>query len=359
MDFAQIWNQVPDPEVILMPVAAILAAIVLGLLTYFVLFRILNRFASRTRTLADDAFVKHCSRSAKLFLPLLFVWLSLPFFKSDSSAFAFVSHLLEILVVVTLTMMLIDLTGVLQDIVLSHVRMDVEDNLRARKIWTQIDLLRKISVVVIVILGAAAILMSYDRLRQLGTGLLASAGVAGLIIGFAAQKTIANMLAGLQIAITQPIRIDDVVVVEGEWGRIEEITLTYVVVCIWDLRRLVLPISYFIEKPFQNWTRVSADILGTVFLYVDYSMPIEELRQELGRIVEGSDHWNHEVWRLHVTSATEKTVELRALMSAADSPTAWELRCEVREKLITFVQERFPDCLPRFRAELDPRGGNQ
>ena len=162
-----------------------------------------------------------------------------------------------------------------------------------------------------------------------------------------------NLLAGFQIAITQPIRIDDVVIVEGEFGWIEEISLTYVVVRIWDLRRLVLPISYFIEKPFQNWTRKSADILGAVYLYVDYSVPVGAIREELERILKKSSHWDGKVWRLHVTDATEKSLQIRAIMSAPDAGTAWELRCEVREKLVEFMQKNYPEHLPKFRISMD------
>jgi small-conductance mechanosensitive channel len=163
-------------------------------------------------------------------------------------------------------------------------------------------------------------------------------------------------LAGIQIAITQPIRLDDVVIVENEWGRIEEITLTYVVVRIWDLRRLILPISYFIEKPFQNWTRVSADILGTVFIYVDYTVPVDAFREELTRILQNSPNWDKKVNIVQVTDASEKTVEVRALMSAADASMAWNLRCEVRERLIAFLKKSYPQALPRARVELDQHG---
>jgi small-conductance mechanosensitive channel len=173
----------------------------------------------------------------------------------------------------------------------------------------------------------------------------------------AAQRTIGTFIAGVQIALTQPIRIDDVVIVEGEWGRVEEITLTYVVVKIWDLRRLVLPITYFIEKPFQNWTRVTADLLGTVYLYVDYTVPFEEVRKELKRLVEESELWDKKVCVLQVTNATEHAVELRALVSASDASKAWTLRCHVREKLVEFVQKNYPEALPRVRAELKQDGG--
>jgi small-conductance mechanosensitive channel len=191
--------------------------------------------------------------------------------------------------------------------------------------------------------------------RQFGASILASAGIAGIVVGFAAQRSIATLLAGFQIALTQPIRIDDVVIVEKEWGRIEDITLTYVVVRVWDLRRLVVPITYFIEQPFQNWTRSSADILGTVFLYVDYSVPLEPLRAEFTRILEHSRFWDGKVNVLQVTNAKEQTLEIRALASAADASLAWDLRCEIREKLITFVQQTFPDSLPRLRASLDAK----
>jgi small-conductance mechanosensitive channel len=194
--------------------------------------------------------------------------------------------------------------------------------------------------------------MTFEKVRQLGATLLASAGIVGIIVGIAAQKSIATLFAGIQLAITQPMRIDDVVIVENEWGRIEEITLTYVVVRIWDLRRLIVPITYFLEKPFQNWTRISADILGTVFLYVDYTVPVEAVRTELRRILESSPLWDGQVCVLQVTNATERTVELRALMSAADSSSGWGLRCEVREKLIEFIRQNYPEGLPKVRAEL-------
>ena len=190
------------------------------------------------------------------------------------------------------------------------------------------------------------------RDSQFGTSLLASAGIAGVIIGFAAQRSIATLVAGFQIAVTQPIRIDDVVIVENEWGKIEDITLTYVVVQIWDLRRLVLPITYFIEKPFQNWTRASAELLGSVFLHVDYTMPLAPLREELDRILAASKLWDGKVKVLQVTDAREHTLELRVLASARDAPTAWDLRCEVREKLIAFLQAEHPTALPRDRIEL-------
>jgi small-conductance mechanosensitive channel len=202
------------------------------------------------------------------------------------------------------------------------------------------------------ILAFGTMLMTFEKVRQLGTTILASAGVLGIVVGMAAQRTIATFIAGIQIAITQPIRVDDVVIVENEWGRIEEITLTYVVVRIWDLRRLIVPITYFIEKPFQNWTRISADILGTVFIYTDYTVPVDAIREQLQKILNESEHWDKKVCVLQVTSATDRTMELRALMSAADASMAWTLRCEVREKLLEFIKAEYPQALPRLRTEL-------
>jgi small-conductance mechanosensitive channel len=239
-----------------------------------------------------------------------------------------------------------------EDLILNRYNINISDNLEARRIYTQTQTIRKILAVVIIIVAIALILMGFDSFRNLATGILASAGLASLVIGLAAQKIFGNFLAGIQIAFIQPIRVDDVVIVENEWGKIEDITLTYVVVRIWDLRRLVLPISYFIEKPFQNWTRVSADLLGTVFIYTDYTIPVQAVREELSSIVKNSDKWDGKVCGLQVTDTKEQTMELRVLVSAADSSLAWDLRCEIREKLIEFIQKKYPDALPKTRAEL-------
>ena len=232
-------------------------------------------------------------------------------------------------------------------------RVDVKDNLAARKVRTQVMVLKKVAFVVIGVFTLALALMTFHSVRHVGTSILASAGIAGVIVGFAAQRSLSTLVAGLQIALTQPIRIDDVVIVENEWGRVEEITLTYVVVRIWDLRRLVVPIGYFLEKPFQNWTRVSADLLGTVMLYVDYTVPLKAMRRELDRILAQSPLWDGKVKVLQVTDAKERTLELRALVSAADASAAWDLRRLVREALVDFLQRRYPQCLPRIRAEVE------
>ena len=334
----------------------LLAAAVLGWLAHRLLFRVLRSVTSRTDTDVDDVVVRRASRPTGVLLPLLVVSFALPATDLPPSVAAVAENVLAVLLILTLAWLAVAGLRAAEEIVLSRFDVAVRDNLRARKVHTQVDILRKILAVVVCVLAFAGIFLYFDSLRRVGAGILASAGLAGLVLGLAAQRTLSNVLAGFQLALTQPIRIDDVLVVEGEWGRVEEITLTYVVVRIWDKRRLVLPISHFLEKPFQNWTRTSASLLGTVFLYVDYTVPVEAVRRKLGDLVESSEHWDGEVWRLHVTESRERTLELRAMMSAVDAPAAWELRCEVREGLVRWLQEEHPDALPRFRAEIAEGG---
>ena len=226
------------------------------------------------------------------------------------------------------------------------------DNLRARKFYTQFNIIERIAIFVVILFSIGISLLTFEGIKEIGVSLLTSAGIAGIILGLSAQKVIGAILAGVQIAIAQPIRLDDVVIVEGEWGRVEEIKLTYVVINIWDKRRLVLPSTYFIEKPFQNWTRNSSDILGTVFIYTDYNFPIDELRKEFTRLLHSTDLWDKKVNVIQVTNVTEKTMEMRALMSASDSPTAWDLRVYIREHLVKFIQENYPESLPQSRVVI-------
>jgi len=261
-----------------------------------------------------------------------------------------------ILLIAGITWALIATIRIIKNRILSRHDISVSDNLRIRKLYTQYNILEKILVFVIIVIALSITLMQFEGMRSVGISLFASAGLAGLIIGLAAQKALGTILAGIQIAITQPIRLDDVVIVENEWGWIEEINLTYVVVRIWDKRRLVLPTTYFMERPFQNWTRTSADILGTIFIYTDYTIPINAVREELTRLLRDNKYWDGKVNVLQVTDAREHTLELRALISAASSPDAWELRVYLREKLIEFIQEKYPHCLPKTRVamEADP-----
>src|SRR5204862_438585 len=254
-----------------------------------------------------------------------------------------------IFLIVALSVLIVRGVNAVQLALLSRHRLDAEDNFPARKIYTQVSVIRKIIVTAVVIIATGSILMLFDPVRQFGTSILASAGIAGVVIGFAAQKTLGNVLAGIQIALTQPILINDIVVVEGEFGQIEEITLTYVTVRTWDLRRMILPITYFVEKPFQNWSRISTELLGTVMLYLDYQVPMAELRKELKRLVENNPKWNRKVCGLQVTDTKQSTIEVRALVSSTDPGKAFDLRCDVREGLIEFLRRHHPESLTKVR----------
>jgi len=258
----------------------------------------------------------------------------------------------HILFTIAFSWLLVELVRFGKKVYLSKFDLLQEDNLKSRKVYTQFNILEKVVVFIIITFALGTVLISFDSVKQIGLGIFASAGVAGIIIGLSAQKIVGALLAGIQIAITQPFRIDDAVVVEGEWGWIEEINLTYVVVKIWDKRRLVLPSTYFLEKPFQNWTRTNAEIIGTVFLYTDYNIPFQKLRDELTRLLNETPLWNGEVNVLQVTESKEHTVEIRILVSAKNSPTAWDLRVYIREKMIEYIQNNYPESLPKTRVLL-------
>lgn len=265
----------------------------------------------------------------------------------------FWAKLLAILLIVILAWVLLRIIDLIADLIQEQFSMHVEDNLDERKILTQLHYIRRVSEVVLFVIALALILLQFEGVRKVGAGILTSAGVLGIIVGFAAQRSIANLLAGFQIAFTQPIRIDDVVIIEGEWGRIEEVTLTYVVVRIWDQRRLVVPLQHFIDKPFQNWTRTTSELLGTVFLYVDYTFPVKIIREELKRYLESHRLWDKRVSVVQVTDAKPDVMEVRLLVSASDAGNAFDLRCDVREHMINFVQERRPESLPKTRIEFN------
>jgi len=330
----------------------IVAAVIIGLLLKFILIRPIAYYRKRTDYSTFKSVIIHLGKPLSWFIPLLMLnWLT-PWFIISPKFLPLVEKTLQIALTVSFAVLLIRIISVFEDYVYHAFDIKKTDNLRERKIRTQLQFVRRIAIGTIVILTFAVILLSFESMRKIGSYLLTSVGVGGIIIGIAAQKSLSNLFAGLQIAFTQPIRIDDVLIVESEWGRVEEITLTYVVVRIWDERRLVLPINYFIEKPFQNWTRMSADIMGTVFIYVDYTLPVEAARAELTRLLESNPLWDRRVNVLQVTDARESTMELRALMSAGSSSQAFDLRCYVRENMVAFIRENYPDCLPKTRATL-------
>ena len=297
--------------------------------------------------------IHRLGKSVRVFLPLFVLDQVLPLMQLSTRYYYNLNKTTGIFLILSFAFILIGIVKIFEDYVVTTYDLKKENNLKERKIRTQLQFIRKFVVFLIVVLTICAVLLSFDNLRRLGAGLLTGVGVGGVIVGFAAQRSLGNLLAGFQIAFTQPIRIDDVLVVEGEWGRVEEITLTYVVLNIWDERRLILPINYFIEKPFQNWTRKTGDILGTVFIYLDYTAPVEEIRTEFARLVNTTELWDKRVQVLQVTNTTENIIELRALMSASSSSRAFDLRCYIRENLVAFIQKNYPDSLPRTRAIIN------
>jgi small-conductance mechanosensitive channel len=342
-------------ELWIWPGAFWVGSVILVLIVHYLFYRIVERIAGKTRSVAVKSVTRRSKKPVRSILLLIVVIFFAHAFPIHQSLAGWIARIARLGLVAAIAWAIIALTGVIEDIVTAKFPLDVRDNLNARQVHTRIRVLRRIAVILIVGLAVSAILMSFPSLRRLGTSILASAGIAGIVVGIAARPTLSNLIAGVQVALTEPIRLDDVVIVEGEWGWIEEIRTTYVVVRIWDLRRLVLPLSYFIEKPFQNWTRTTAELLGTVYLYADYTLPVPEIREELKKILQAAPQWDQRVGVLQVTNANERTIELRALMSAKDSPAAWDLRCYVREKLIAFMQQNYPDSLPQVRIELEQK----
>jgi len=332
----------------------VIVAFVLILIVYFSTVQILRRFGK------DPNYVIPNQAFKKVTFPLFVILFSfLLRMESLRTLVGLEDYTYEfkkastLLFIFGMTWLVLNIIKIVKNGVLEKYDVHTSDNLKARKITTQFNILERILIFVVIVLAIGIALMSFEGIREIGVSIFASAGVAGIIIGFSAQKMIGTILAGIQIAITQPIKIDDVVIVDGEWGRIEEITLTYVVIKIWDKRRLVVPSTFFIENSFQNWTKTSADILGSVFLYTDYKVPFDALRKELTRILESTDLWDGETNNIQVTDSKANYVEVRALMSAKDSSSAWDLRVMVREKLIVFLQKKFPESLAHTRIYLN------
>ncbi len=346
---------VPDAPTLSAIVLPVLGALLLGWLVHAGLRRLGRHYRRHADQPLRARIALVVAPPASIAVPLSFLAVAVAATPLPEAWVGTIRHLLAIGVLLCLTWMAVRAVRAVERRVVREHPIDAADNLQARRVLTQTRVVSGVVQGAIVMVGVALALMTFPAIRQLGTTLLASAGDIGLVAGIAAKPVFGNLIAGLQIALAQPIRLDDVVIVEGEWGRIEDITLTYVVVRVWDLRRLVVPITYFIEQPFQNWTRSSADILGTVFLYVDYDVPLDALRAELTRLLEASRYWDRKVNLLQVTDAKEHTLEIRALASAADASLAWDLRCEIREKLVAFIQQNYPESLPRLRASLDAR----
>ncbi|HEV2322385.1 MAG TPA: mechanosensitive ion channel domain-containing protein [Terracidiphilus sp.] len=327
-------------------------AILVAAVARAIVFWVLRRMAKRKGDLIFHSLVKHGARPSHWIFPFLACLIVVPGLPLPHIAVVALAHVTSIGLIASIAWLAILLVDVTADVITGRYRMDVSDNLTARRIQTQFGMLHKVVVFLVVVVALAIILMTFPTIRSIGGSLLASAGLASLIVGLAAKGTLSNLVAGIQIAFTQPFRIGDAVVIENEWGWIEEIGTMFVVVRIWDLRRLVLPLSYFMEHSFQNWTRTSADLLGHCFIYVDYTVPVDPLRDELRRICESSKLWGGKVCVLQVSDCEPTSLQLRALMDARNSGDAWDLRCLVREKMIDFIQKNYPGSLPRYRGEF-------
>ncbi len=330
----------------------LLAAAVGGYLTTVIALRLIAWATTRADNPIGKSIVRDLGAPLRLFVPVALVreaarYLPIP----DQAWVPIFSHAVAIVLIVATGWVFVGAIGVVEELVGIRYDLNQTDNLKARRMHTKFLVFRRVIVIVVGVMTFAAVLLTFPAARSLGTGIFASAGIAGLAIGIAARPTLETLLAGVQLALTEPINIDDVVIVEGEWGRVEEIRTTYVVVRIWDLRRLIVPIQYFISQPFQNWTRVSADLLGAVTIEVDYRTPVDQVRAALGPMIEASKLWDRKFWNLQVVEAGPSTIRLRVLVTAADSSKAFDLRCEIREQLVTWLQQHHPGSLPRLRVE--------
>jgi len=349
-----VQNLIVDWRVWAWPVSVLGGAILFALIAHRILFSILRRVTLRRGGLLINSLIRHAQTPLAWILPFLALLAALPAARLPSAALPWIQRAVGLGLIAATGWLFILCSAIVFDVIAARYRMDVEDNLTARRVHTQVQVLHRIVVVLVYVIHLSVMLITFPAIKHIGIRLLAAAGLAGLVIGTAMKSSLSSLIAGVQIALTQPIRIEDAVVVEGEWGWVEEIGTTYVIIRLWDLRRMVLPLSYFLEHPFQNWTHRSNDLLGSVFLYVDYTVPVEEVRKELRRIVESNSKWRGQVCVLQVTDATANAIQLRAVIDARDASSAWDLRCEVREKLIQFCRKSiptgFPGCAPSSKG---------
>lgn len=331
--------------------AVLVFSVVLALAVHTVIAVLIRRLGPSRDSFAARA-LRRTRGPARLAMVVLALLIVLPTLSFTAVWGVVMQRTATILLIVTIGWILSTVASLASDVSHQRFRLDVEDNLRARRYLTQVRVLHRSVQTVIMLFTIGAILLTFESVQRYGVSLLASAGAAGIVLGFAARPVLANLIAGIQIALTQPIRIDDVVIVEDEWGWIEEIGSTYVTIRLWDWRRLVVPLSYFIEQPFQNWTRESASIIGVVTWHVDYSIPMDKVRAKITEFIKASPLWDGNVVNVQLTEANERTMLLRALMSARTSPIAWDLRCDIREKVICWLQAEYPGSLPRYRGEV-------
>ena len=337
------------PNTVVGTVILALAAVI-ALLLHAVVAKLIQRIVRRRHPyLAGILAGTRRLGQAALVIAALFIALPVTPFAPEIEAS--VATVLLIAAIVLIGWIAITVSHLLADLYLLQFKLDVADNMLARKHVTQVRVLRRVVDTLLIMVTVGAVLMTFEPVRQFGVSLFASAGVAGLVVGFAARPVLSNLIAGIQLAMTQPIRIDDVIVIENEFGNVEEITSTYVVVRLWDLRRMIVPLTYFIERPFQNWSRESTTLIGTVLIRVDYTTPVDRIRAKAEEIAKASPLWDGTLIKLQVTDSDAETMELRIIATARSAGDAFELRCELREKLISCLQAELPGSLPRRRQE--------
>lgn len=335
---------------LLIATSSFFAVLILVFFIHRYTFKLFKKKALKTAGKIDDFILELFKLPALWLVYWVILKIFTYLFLSNLSFFHILLHINSLLLISSIAWIAVQFIKAMAYYLQSKLDIGANDNLKARTSLTQIKVFKNIANSTIIIIAIAIGLLTFSQAKTIGLSLLTSAGIFGIIIGFAAQKSLGLILAGIQIAITQPIRLDDVVIVENEWGRIEEITLTYVVVKIWDERRLVLPVNYFLEKPFQNWTRTNADITGSIFLYLDYSFPVERIRDVLPGMLKGNTDWDGRTWNVQVTNTSERNKEVRVLLSSADSSKNWDLRTDIREKLIDFINENYPNTFVQIRV---------
>ncbi|SEI74516.1 Mechanosensitive ion channel [Dyadobacter sp. SG02] len=345
MDLTDLINYRNSPWLLLLLAGAI------GLVISILIISLIKITASRKEWTSVRAVRENLTSVLHFFIPIVLITAAAKTYSYSNPQYDWVFALSKTTLIGITTWLMARIVIIVEKILIDKLDFNSPDNNQARRLFTKIKFVKRIVVIMVITVGVSILLLSFDSVRQYGVGILTSAGIASVIIGFAAQKSLANLMAGIQIAFTQPIKIDDVVIVEGEWGRIEEINLTYVVVNIWDLRRIVLPITYFIETPFQNWTRNESALTGAAFFYLNYHTPVDKLRTKLKEILDATPLWDGRAWALQVTDTQGQLMVVRALMSARNSSETFDLRCLVREKLIEFIAKEHPEALPATRVE--------
>lgn len=342
--FSDLYDSEPLLAFWLVAALALLAGFVVQAVGLLVLKRIVTHFTLPGKIMRSTA------RPMKFVMPLLFLQIAMAAFPGAGlPMLGRMRHGVGLLLIAALTWLVIRAIAGINDTIMALRPITTGDNLRARAIQTQARVIARTLMGVALLIGVSLMLMTFPQIRALGASLLASAGLAGIVAGLAAKPVLGNLIAGLQIAVSQPIRLDDVLIVEGEWGRVEEINGAYVVMNLWDQRRLVIPLQWFIEHPFQNWTRRTSEIIGSVFFWVDFRMPLEPLRKQVDRICKETAEWDGRLALLQVTDVTDRAMQLRVLVTATDSSKCWDLRCKVREGLIQYMQLRYPEFLPLTR----------